>query len=82
MTLYSRVRSRVILVPFEKPSCGPVTAEESRCFMEFVGNCDSGKYSSIVGWVVKQGKILMENDCLDFRPVKVVIVKNSFHIVP
>ncbi len=30
--------------------------------MDFVQNCDIGKYSSIVGWVIKQGKLLKEND--------------------
>lgn len=30
--------------------------------MNFVHNCDNGKYSSMVGWVIRQGKIMMEND--------------------
>jgi hypothetical protein len=35
-----------------------VTAEESQFFMKFVDECDNGKYSSMVGWVITQGKIL------------------------
>ena len=30
--------------------------------MDFVHNCDNGKYSSMVGWIIKQGKIMMEDD--------------------
>jgi hypothetical protein len=36
-----------------------VTAEESQLFID---DCDNGKYSSMVGWVISQGKIMMDND--------------------
>ena len=30
--------------------------------MDFVHNCDNGKYSSMVGWIIQQGKIMMKDD--------------------
>ena len=48
--------SRILSIPFDLPSCGPVNTEESRLFMEFVHNCESGVYSSLVGWVIGLGE--------------------------
>lgn len=46
------------MVCFDQPSCGPVTTEESRFFMDFVHDCESGKFSSLVRWVIVLGNVL------------------------
>lgn len=35
--------------------------------MDFIHNCDGGKYSSLVGWVIRQGNVMMENDSRMFE---------------
>ena len=35
--------------------------------MDFIHNCESGKYSSLIGWVIRLGKALKENDAQIFE---------------
>ena len=57
-----RVLSQTLIVPFDLPSCGPVTASECDHYMKFQMNCVGGKYSPLVGWVIKLGKKLRESN--------------------
>ena len=57
-----RVLSRTILVPFDLPSCGPVTPSECTHYMNFARKCENGEYSPLVGWIIALGKKLRENN--------------------
>ena len=60
-TCICRVLSRALLIPFDLPSCGPVTIEECSLYMKFQKDCEDGRYSALVGWVIQQEKVLIES---------------------
>ena len=53
-SLVHRVKSRALVVTFSLPSTGPVTPEEYEAFQKFEEDLFDHKYSSCIGWVVKQ----------------------------
>lgn len=55
------MRSRVLLVPFSLPSTGPTTEEEFDAFEEFKQSLEKGRFSSAVGWVVKQREVFLQS---------------------
>ena len=69
----------MMLIPFDLPSCGPVTVEESQLYMKFSQDCEVGKYSSLVGWVVKQGKALVESGNTRIQQLREELQCNTDH---
>lgn len=64
MTMSYRVRSRVLLVPFELPSTGPTSLEEFEAFEVFEEALMDHYYSSAVGWLVSLHTVLLgEGKC-------------------
>ncbi len=79
-TIYTcRVLSRVLLIPFELPSCGPVTAEECTVYGDFQRACESGKYSSLVRWIIKQGKTMLESGEERIQEIRENLQGNESH---
>ena len=56
---FNRVRTRVLLVPFNLPPTGPTTADECEAFEKFEDSVQAHVYSSAVGWLISQGQVLV-----------------------
>lgn len=77
----SRVLSRILLVPFDLPSCGPVTTKECQLYTTFQNNCEGGKYSPIVRWVINQGNRLEDGGDTRFQEIRDDLQKNARSLV-
>ena len=51
-TITCRCTSRTNMIPFFKPSVGPVTPEAQRAYSELTAALQQNKFSSCVGWVI------------------------------
>lgn len=54
--LFFRIKSRVLVVPFDQLSIGPADTEASDAFEGFEEALNQGEYSSAIGWVIRQGE--------------------------
>ena len=79
-----RVKSRVLLIPFDLPSTGPTKDEEYKQFEEFEEKLHNHHYSSAVGWLVKlrllllsEGKSFVEEMKTELHDVFQMRVRNT-----
>jgi hypothetical protein len=61
MSYQCRVLTRILLIPFSLPPCGPTDTYESKAYRSLYEGFRTHKYSSAVGWVVRQGEVLESN---------------------
>ena len=50
------------MVPFNRPSIGPTNVDEREAFEAFELALRNSYYSSVVGWIIKQGGLLLAED--------------------
>ncbi len=47
-----------------------MTADECTVYGTFQRACESGKYSPLVGWIIKQGQIMLESGDKRIREIR------------
>lgn len=50
--IYIRLKSCILIIPFNKPSTGPVTPEEDTAYEEFEDKLHQQYFASAVRWIV------------------------------
>ncbi len=55
------MRSRILRIPFSLPTTGPTTRQEMEAYDYFKQSLIEKRFSSAIGWVVKQRKEFEEN---------------------
>ena len=56
-----RLKSRILVVPFNSPSTGPTTEEEEAGYECFENSLRRNIFSSVIGWIVSLGQKLMQS---------------------
>jgi len=64
------------MVPFSKPSTGPVSAEETSAFDKFEENLHTHYYSSSIGWIVGLQKAFRQSKT-KIQEIREELLQNS-----
>lgn len=59
-----------MVVPFNKPSTGPATAEEDAAYEEFEGKLRERYFTSAIGWIVSLGQKLLDEGKNEIQDAK------------
>ena len=59
-----------MIVPFNKPSTGPVTAEEDAAYEEFEDKLHQNYFTSAIGWIVSLRQKLLDEGRDEIQDVK------------
>ena len=79
MYVYCRLKSRILIVPFTKPSTGPVTAVEDAAYKDFEDKLHHLYFTSAVGWIVSLQQKLLDEGRDEIQDAKAEFQNETSH---
>lgn len=79
MYVYCRLKSQILIVPFTKPSTGPVTAAEDAAYEDFEDKMYHFYFTSAVGWIVSLWQKLLDEGRDEIQDAKAEFQNETSH---